>query len=58
MERTDAMSSLTLSPIKGVNINPLAPMGGGHMAPPRVHRPKAENWLGPEGQAFAAFIII
>ena len=22
------------------------------------HRPKAENWLGPEGQTFAAFIII
>ena len=36
----------------------LSHMGGGAYGPPRVHRPKAENCLGPEGQAFAAFIII
>ena len=39
------------------SLNPIS-YGGGHMAPPRVHRPEAQNWLGPEGQAFATFIII
>ena len=38
-------------------LNPIS-YGGGHMAPPGVHRPKGQNWLGPEGQDFAAFILI
>ena len=36
----------------------LSPMGGGPYGPPRVHRTEAQNWLGPEGQALTAFIII
>ena len=36
----------------------LFPMGWGKFAPPRTNPLKAQNWLGPEGQAFAAFIII
>ena len=47
--------------VKSVGIAPgltLSPIwGGGHMVPPWVHQPKAENRLGPEGQAFAAFIM-
>ena len=32
--------------------------GGGQICPPPVYPGKAQNWLGPEGQAFAAFILI
>ena len=39
-------------------LNPISHGGGGKFAPPPVYPGKAQNWLGPEGQAFAAFILI
>ena len=39
------------------DVNPI-PYGEGQICPPRTNPRKAQNWLGPEGQAFAAFIII